>query len=448
MGLAVWALIAYIGTIVVWSVPLKRGIGEAMVVGFLVACAFGGPDVLDLVVVGLQAAFSQEIVFAALAFTFIGFLLAATGVIDRQVDILNSLLGRFRGGAGYVATVGSALFGSVAHSGSANAATMGTVAIPWMKRSQWPPHVAATLIAGNAGNGTVIPPSASFFILIGTATVAPLVSVDALLPAMFAAAAWCVLWRLIVVFIFVRRHKIGRVDRSDIMPFVQAFTRGWTSFLLFLGIVIPVLVTLGPTGEALIGALGEDVMDTVSIVVWIPVLLLLFALVLGRKKLPRTGAAWYGFVAKTAPRYRDIGATLVFAFAGGAVLTELGLADQLSAVLNGFDASPLVMSVVVAVLVVLVAGPLSSTATIATIGGIGFSVLVVAGVDPILAACVVLVAASTEGASPPGASAIYIATGIAGVNPVKTFVPLIVLYVLPILLIAALIGPGWLPVPH
>ena len=49
---------------------------------------------------------------------------------------------------------------------------------------------------------------------------------------------------------------------------------------------------------------------------------------------------------------------------------------------------------------------------------------------------------------PPGAAAIYIATGIAQVNPVKTFVPLIVLYVLPILLIAALIGPGWLPVPH
>jgi len=448
MGLAVWALIAYIGTIVVWSVPLKRGIGEAMVVGFVVVCAFGGRDVLELVVIGLQAAFSQEIVFAALAFTFIGFLLAATGVIDKQVDILNSLLGRFRGGAGYVATVGSALFGSVAHSGSANAATMGTVAIPWMKRSQWPPHVAATLIAGNAGNGTVIPPSASFFILIGTATVAPFVTVDTLLPAMFVAAGWCVLWRLIVVFYFVRKHKIGRVDRSDIMPFVQAFGRGWTSFLVFLGIVIPVLVTLGPTGDALIASLGEDTMDTISIVVWIPVLLLLFALLLGRKKLPRSGREWYGFVAKTAPRYRDIGATLVFAFAGGAVLTELGLADQLSAVLNGLDASPLVMSFVVAVLVVLVAGPLSSTATIATIGGIGFSVLVVAGVDPVLAACVVLVAASTEGASPPGASAIYIATGIAGVNPVRTFVPLITLYVVPILLIAALIGPGWLPVPH
>ncbi|MCJ1698469.1 TRAP transporter large permease subunit [Rathayibacter festucae] len=448
MGLAVWALIAYIAVIVIWSVALKRGIGEAMVVGFLVVCAFGGGDFLRLVLVGMQAAFDQEIVFAALAFTFIGFLLASTGVIDRQVDLLNSLLGRLRGGAGYVATVGSALFGAVAHSGSANAATMGSVAIPWMKRSNWPPHVAATLIAGNAGNGTVIPPSASFFILIGTATVAPYISIDQLLLAMFAAAAWCILWRLIVVFYFVRKYKIGRVAAADILPFAKSFRRGWTSLLVFLGIIIPVVVTLGPTGEALTGVLGEDVMDAISIIVWIPVLLGLFAAALGWRGLPKSGREWYGFVAKTAPRYRDIGATLVFAFAGGAVLTELGLAEQLSSVLNGLNASPVVMSVIVAVMVVLVAGPLSSTATIATIGGIGFSVLVASGVDPVLAACVVLVAASTEGASPPGAAAIYIATGIAQVNPVKTFVPLIVLYVLPILLIAALIGPGWLPVPH
>lgn len=446
MGLAVWALIAYIGVIVIWSVVVKRGIGEAMVVGFVVACAFGGADFLRLAAVGFEAAFTQEIVFAALAFTFIGFLLASTGVIDRQVDILNSLLGRLRGGAGYVATVGSALFGSVAHSGSANAATMGSVAIPWMKRSNWPPHVAATVIAGNAGNGTVIPPSASFFILIGTATVAPYVTIDKLLLAMFAAAGWCVLWRLIVIFVFVRRHKIDRVAIADILPFRQSFRRGWTSLLVFLGIVIPVAVTLGPTGEALASALGEDTMDAVSVIVWIPVLLMLFAVVLGWRGLPRGARAWYDFIAKTAPRYRDIGATLVFAFAGGAVLTELGLGEQLASVLNGLNASPVVMSIIVAIMVVLVAGPLSSTATIATIGGIGFSVLMVSGVDPILAACVVLVAASTEGASPPGASAIYIATGIAQVNPVKTFVPLIVWYVLPILAIAALIGPGWLPV--
>ncbi|MBK1783750.1 TRAP transporter large permease subunit [Prauserella cavernicola] len=448
MGTAVWALAAYITVIVVWSVVLRRGIGEAMIVGFLVVCGFGGSAFLDLVGEGMRAAFSQEIVFAALAFTFIGFLLSASGVVDRQIEVLNSLLGRFRGGAGYVATAGSALFGSVAHSGSANAATMGAVAIPWMKRSKWPPEVAATMVAGNAGNGTVIPPSASFFILVGLGTVSPYLSTDQLLPAMFVAAAWCVLWRLLVVYFFVRRHKIDRLDPELISPLRTSLRRGWTSLLVFLGILIPMLVTLGPTGDLVTSAVGEVAMDSISIVVWIPVLLGLFALVVGWRQLPKTRTEWFGFVAKCAPRYRDIGATLVFAFAGGAVLTELGLAEQLSEVLIGLDASPAVMSFIVAVLVVLVAGPLSSTATIATIGGIGFSVLVASGVHPVLAGCVVLVAASTEGASPPGASAIYIATGIAGVNPVRTFVPLIVLYVLPFLVIATLIGPGWLPVPH
>ncbi|MCI9888787.1 TRAP transporter large permease subunit [Micrococcales bacterium 31B] len=448
MGIAVWALIAYIGSIVLWSVALKRGIGEAMVVGFFVTCAFGTTNFFGLVQTGMTEAFSQEIVFAALAFTFIGFLLAQTGIIDKQVAQLNSILGRLPGGAGYVATAGSALFGSVAHAGSANAATMGTVAIPWMKKSNWPAHAAATVIAGNAGNGTVIPPSSSFFILVGMATVAPLIAVDQLLLAMFAAAAWCILWRFIVIFYFVRRYKIARVPDSDIEPLRVTVRRGWTSMLVFLGIVIPVLITLGPGADFFGSRLGGDTLDNISIVVWIPVLLALLALAIGHKNLPRSPREWYHFTVKTGPRYKDIGATLVFAFAGGAVLTSLGLADQLSAVLNGLNASPILMCIIVAVMVVLVAGPLSSTATIATIGGIGFSVLVAAGVHPVLAACVVLVAASTEGASPPGASAIYIATGIAGVNPVKTFMPLVYLYVLPILAIAALIGMGWLPVPH
>lgn len=447
MGIAVWALIAYITSIVVWSVVVRRGIGEAMVIGFVVVCAFGGADVAHLAGVGMEAAFDQEIVYASLAFTFIGSLLATTGVIDRQVGILNSVLGRLPGGAGYVATVGSALFGSVAHSGSANAATMGSVAIPWMKRSNWPPHVAATLTAGNAGNGTVIPPSASFFLLVGSATVAPFIGVDDLLISMFVAAAWCVAWRLLVVTWFVRRYSITRVAAQDVLPFGASFRRGWRSLFLFLGILIPVALTVGPGGDAVEGFIGADATDAISIVVWIPAILGLFALALGWKRLPKDARGWYATLAGAAPRFKDIGATLVFAFAGGAVLTALGLADQLADALNGLAFPAPLMSLVVAVLVVLVAGPLSSTATIATIGGIGFSVLMAAGVPPALAACVVLVAASTEGASPPGASPIYIATGIAGVNPVKTFVPLIVYYVVPILLIATLIGAGWLPVP-
>ncbi|BDM22291.1 MULTISPECIES: TRAP transporter large permease subunit [Pseudomonas] len=447
MGLAVWALATYIAVIILWSTWLKRGIAEAMVIGFVAVCLFGKGDFLGIAVGGMSSAFQEQVVFSALAFTFIGFLLSKTGIIDLQVAMLNSMMGRLPGGAGYVATIGAALFGSVAHAGSANAATIGTVTIPWMKKSQWPAEVSATVVAGNSGLGNVIPPSGSFFILVGLGTVAPFVTVEKLLLTMYAVSAWCLLWRLIMVFMFVRKHKIGRDGNDDIQPLRHTLSQGWWTMLIFIAIAIPICLTLGPVSEMLSAALGSGNMKSISLMIWMPVMLGIFALLMGWRKLPKTFKGWHQLIASTAPRYREVGTTLVFAFAGGASLGLLGLGEQLSDLLQGMNASPLTACFIVVVLVILVAGPLSSTATVATIGGIGFSVLMYAGVNPYLAAALVLIAASTEGASPPGSASIYIASGIAQVPPARTFIPLIVYYVVPFIFIGVGVGMGWLPVP-
>lgn len=57
-----------------------------------------------------------------------------------------------------------------------------------------------------------------------------------------------------------------------------------------------------------------------------------------------------------------------------------------------------------------------------------------------------LIFASTEGASPPSGAPIYVASGIARVDPVKTFLPLLSYYCLPILGMGVLIAIGALPV--
>lgn len=65
---------------------------------------------------------------------------------------------------------------------------------------------------------------------------------------------------------------------------------------------------------------------------------------------------------------------------------------------------------------------------------------------PAAAATTILVFASTEGASPPGAAPIYIASGIAGVDPAKTFARLILWFVIPTLAIGVAIAVGALPI--
>ncbi len=42
--IAIWALLAFIASIVFWNAVLKRNIGEAMIVGFVVVGAFAGRD--------------------------------------------------------------------------------------------------------------------------------------------------------------------------------------------------------------------------------------------------------------------------------------------------------------------------------------------------------------------------------------------------------------------
>ena len=450
MGLSVWALIAYLAVIVIWVTLVKRGIGEAMVIGFLVLCAFGGGAWLELFGIGLAEAFKQPVVFAALSFTFIGFILTKTGIIEQQVHILNSMLGRLRGGAGYVSTLASAGFGALTHSASANAATIGSVTIPWMERSNWKKSTAAAVVAGNSGNGTVIPPSAAFLIVIGLANVAPNIDKNMTLVAMFAVAGYCLVWRLAVIFYFVRRYRIAKVSGDELLPLSRSLRDGWVSLIVYVGIAAPVILTVGAGAQWLAAVFGENgdlAVASINILLWIPVLLGIISLIIGRKMLPQTARDWFAFMASTAPRYKDIGATLVFSFAGSAVLIALGLDKQLGDALGSLNAPALVTVALVILIIAVVAGPLSATATAATLGGVSFTILVAAGIHPALAVCAILVAISTEGASPPGGPSIFIAAGIAEVNPAKTFAPLILFYVLPFLVIAVIVAFGLIPIP-
>ena len=63
-----------------------------------------------------------------------------------------------------------------------------------------------------------------------------------------------------------------------------------------------------------------------------------------------------------------------------------------------------------------------------------------------MAAAAVLVFASTEGASPPSGAPIYVASGLARIDPSRIFIPLLKYYCVPILGIGVLIALGLLPV--
>ncbi|HUL00673.1 MAG TPA: TRAP transporter large permease subunit [Nitrospirota bacterium] len=447
MALSLWALAAYIAIILVWNVVLKRNIGEAMGIGWIVVLLFGGSGIFDLFLKSMVFASTTETVYAAQAFVFMAYVMTKTGLVNRLVDILNSALGKLAGGAGYIATCASALMGLISGSGSGNAASVGAVAIPWMQKSNWPKDLPATVIAGNAGLGADLPPSSSMFVLAGMAVVAAQVNMGQLYMALLTGGAWTFVYRIILIYYFVKKYNIKPVPPELIKPFMETMKNGWTSLLMFLGILIPVGLTMGPVGEYLesVKSFGSNAVNSLSIIVWIPVLISWIAILEGWKYLPKSASGWYDFIGGAATRYVIVGATIFFAMGAGDVLTRLGLAEDMLTLMQSFNFSPWLMISLVGILVCIVGGPLTSTATVVAVGPVSFSALVSVGVPGPTAAAVILIWAATEGASPPNSAPIFIASGIANTDPVKVFVPCILYYLLPLWIIGILIALRILP---
>lgn len=443
---AIIALVVYMASIILWNFILKRNIGEAMLVGLLVATAFSGANAVIVLKAAATEAAQEQVMFAGLAFVFMSYVLARTPVLDRLIDVLNSLLGRMKGGPVYTSTVASGVFGSVAHVGAAVTAAVGSVTVPWMERAKVKPEIAGSVVAGCAGMGVTFPFSSTMFILAGALATTGTLTVDQLAIPLAIGGLWCLGVRLVVNYYLVRKHGLAAMDPADLVPARQSLRAGWSTLTLFIGMVIPVLLTMGWAGARVSDYAGVDTGEALSLIVWIPVLMIAIVAILGRKHLPRKGREWYDLAAGAAPKFGVIGVTIFAAFTASNVLAAQGLPQQLTNALDSVEAPRLVMAIVVGLIVVAVAIPLTASATMAAIGPVAVFALTGAGVSPVVAAVSVLIFASTEGASPPSGAPIYVAAGLAQVDPAKMFRPLVTYFCLPILGVGVLIASGVLPV--
>lgn len=88
---------------------------------------------------------------------FAGFVLAS-GAANAFLTLALRVGGRWRGGPAKAAIVGSALFGTISGSSTANAASVGTITIPLMKSIGYRPVFAAAVEAVASNGGILMPP--------------------------------------------------------------------------------------------------------------------------------------------------------------------------------------------------------------------------------------------------------------------------------------------------
>ena len=126
--------------------------------------------------VGMDAMLSTPLATAA-SFVFLFFLfssfLASTGAGQFFIDLALGLAGGTRGGPAKVAVIGSALFGMISGSSSANVVASGTFTIPMMIKTGYSPRFSAAVESVASTGGQVTPPilgAAAFIIAELTGT--------------------------------------------------------------------------------------------------------------------------------------------------------------------------------------------------------------------------------------------------------------------------------------
>ncbi len=191
--------------------------------------------------------FSSEGMFGQIAriswtyvfmFILFGAFLVKSGAGDFIIELSRCAAGRFVGGPGFVAVLGSGLMGSVSGSSVANTVSTGVITIPLMRKAGFPAKFAAGVEAAASTGGQLMPPvmGAGAFIM-ASYTQIPYVDIIAI------AALPALLYFMSVGF-YVRveaKRSHAQAVELDSRPVKEVLKEGW-HFLLPLAVLVSLLI--------------------------------------------------------------------------------------------------------------------------------------------------------------------------------------------------------------
>jgi TRAP transporter 4TM/12TM fusion protein len=182
------------------------------------------------------------------AFILFGQILYAVGGDRFLTDLALAAMGRYRGGPAKVSVVGSCLFGTVSGSAVSNVVVDGPITIPMMKRTGYPPHVAAAIEAVASTGGQIMPPVmgvAAFLIAEFLSLPYSEVALAAVIPALLYYLAL-----FVQVDLEAARHGLHGLPAEQLPRFGAVMRRGW-GFLIPLAVLFyTLMIALWEAGRA------------------------------------------------------------------------------------------------------------------------------------------------------------------------------------------------------
>ena len=337
-------------------------------------------------------------------FVFLGAFVGETGGGTGFRLLSTRAAGRLRGGPAKVATVASALFGTISGSASANVVTTGAFTIPMMKKLGFRPAFAAAVEAVASTGGQIMPPimgAGAFIMAELTQTPYLKIAVAAFFPAvLYYFTCW------VGIHFFAMRDGLRGLDAAE-LPSWRDTLRASAFFVVPFGVLLVFLVLAYTPQYAAFWA-------TLST---IPLAFLDTDFRFDGKILSKTARA----VREGGPQVAMIASICACAQIIVAILSHTGLGVKISTFIIEMSGGSLFLTLLFTMVTCIILGmevPTTAAYIMAVI--VAAPALIQLGVHPLAAHLFVFYFAILSAITPPVCGAVYIAAGIAGADWMET----------------------------
>jgi tripartite ATP-independent transporter DctM subunit len=329
------AIVVVFFTLFVLRVPIAFVLISASIAGLIFA---PNPIPMSTLPTTIWQGVNHFVLMAIPFFVLMGDLALVSGVTQRLVNVAKAWIGHIAGGLAHVSVAVNVVMAGMSGSDLADAAATGKLLIPAMKRAGYPVAYAASIIAGAAMIGPLIPPSIAF-ILYAAAT-------EASVGRLFLGGA--IPGGLLAVFLMGQAYVVAKRNGFPLEPKVAPAQRIRDTLAGLPVLTIPIVV-LGSILTGIATPTEAAVLGVVAVIV--------VGGFLYREMTPAAFARQLLSTSRTVGSvFLIIGAAAIF----GRVLTLYGTADALATWMTGVTTDPTVFLFAVIVIYLLLGAMLDT----------------------------------------------------------------------------------------